>query len=76
MIKMMMATVMKLLKQIFNKLDGRAWTGFIWLRIWAEDWILRTWERIFGFRAMGGEGGFLDQLRKCKRLKEGCASWS
>ena len=56
MIKMMMATTIKLLKQIFNKVDGRAWTGFLWLRIWARDWILLTRERIFGFRAMREKG--------------------
>jgi len=36
MIQMIMATIIKLLKQIFNKLDGRAWTGFMWRRIWGE----------------------------------------
>jgi len=50
----MMATIIKLLKHIFNKLDGRAWTGFIWLRIWAGDCILLTRERIFRFHAMRG----------------------
>jgi hypothetical protein len=54
MIKITMATIIKLLKQIFNKLNGRAWIGFMWLRIWAGDWILLTRERIFGFHAMGG----------------------
>jgi len=60
MIKIMMATIIKLLKQIFNKLNGRVWTGFIWLRIWAGDWTLLTQEGNFGFRAMkGGEVNFL-----------------
>jgi hypothetical protein len=30
---MMMAKIIKLLIQIFNKLDGRAWTGLMWRRI-------------------------------------------
>jgi hypothetical protein len=54
MIKMMMVTIIKLLKQIFIKLDGRTWTGFIWLRIWAGDCILLTQERIFELSAMRG----------------------
>jgi hypothetical protein len=41
MIKTTMATIIKLLQQIFNKLDGRAW---VWLRIWAGDWTLLTGE--------------------------------
>jgi hypothetical protein len=55
-IKMMMATIIKLLKQIFNKLDRRAWNGLIWLRMWAGDWILLTQERLLGVRAMEGGG--------------------
>jgi len=42
MIKIMMAKIIKLLKQIFNKLDGRACTGFMWRRIWAGDWLTNT----------------------------------
>jgi hypothetical protein len=62
MMKMMMATIIKLLKQIFNKVDGRARTGFLWLRIWARDWILLKRKQIFGFRAMRRGGGLVNFL--------------
>jgi len=29
-----------ILKLIFKKLDWGAWTGFIWLRMWKDGWLL------------------------------------
>ena len=31
------------LKCILKKQDGKAWTGFEWLRIWTSEGILWTW---------------------------------
>jgi hypothetical protein len=55
-----------ILIQIFKKLSGMAWTGFMWLRTETRGELLCTWSLTFAFCKVWEIAGLAEELCDCR----------